>query len=55
MHVKENNLITPEARSFFRTVRKEEELDETMFDIWKNELQNNLPGFWESMNHARRR
>ena len=49
MHLKEDNIITPEARSFFKNIKREEELDDSTFDMWKLELQKDLPTFWESM------
>jgi hypothetical protein len=41
--------------SFFSNFKKEEELDETTFKLWKNELQNQLPDFWEQINNIRKR
>lgn len=42
--------LTSETRNFFRNFKKEEEIDDSTFDQWKNELQKDLPEFWESMN-----
>jgi len=37
-------------RGFFRNIIGENgELDEITFDIWKDELQKELPSFWEDM------
>ncbi len=50
MHVEKNNDMIPKSRtSFFRIVKREEELDESTFNMWKSELEKDLPGFWESM------
>jgi len=50
MHLKGENIVTPEARSFLKSLKREEELDESTFIMWKSELQKDLPTFWESMN-----
>ena len=42
--------LTPETRSFFRNLKREEEIDEATFDQWKVELQKDLPEFWTSLN-----
>ena len=34
---------------FFRNGKKEGEIDESTFTVWKSELQKELPSFWESM------
>ena len=47
--------LTPESRSFFRTIKKETEIDDKTFYMWKNELQRDLPAFWESMNGVRQK
>ena len=40
-----------ETRSkFFMNIRREEGIDEFTFDMWKLELQRELPVFWEMMN-----
>ena len=50
MHVKNNNDMIQEPRTgFFRNGKKDGERDEYTFNMWKSELQNNLPPFWESM------
>ena len=37
-------------RGFFRNIIGDDgELDEITFDIWKDELQKELPSFWEDM------
>jgi len=34
---------------FFRNGKREGEIDDPTFTIWKTELQKELPSFWESM------
>ena len=34
---------------FFRNGKKEGEIDDSTFTVWKSELQKELPSFWESM------
>ena len=47
---KDNEGMLMENRTkFFRNGRREGEIDETTFTIWKTELQKELPSFWESM------
>lgn len=53
--MKNDNIITPEARSFLKNIRCQEDIDESTFNMWKSELQKDLPIFWESMNGARKR
>ena len=55
MHLKKDNIITPEARSFLRSIKREGKIDDHTFDIWKSELQKDLPDFWESMSENRRK
>lgn len=56
MRLKENSKKTKEAhKTFFKGLRKEGDLDESTFDIWKSELQKDLPTFWESMTDSRRK
>lgn len=55
MHVKEDNILQNTRNRFFGTIRKEEELDETKFDVWKTELEKELSSFWESMPGTRKR
>jgi len=43
-------VLQEEKYVFFKNQRKEVELDEGTFSMWKSELQNNLPQFWEAMN-----
>lgn len=42
--------LTPETRSFFRSLKRREEIDDVTFDLWKIELQKDLPEFWTSLN-----
>ena len=56
MHLNRNNGFSDEVRTgFFRSIRREEELDENTFSQWKAELQNNLPAFWEEMSETFKR
>ncbi len=55
MQLKEENIISPEARSFLRSIKRKGEIDDHTFDMWKSELQKDLPDFWESMSGSRRR
>ena len=41
--------LTPESRSFFKNLKKEEKIDDITFYKWKTELEKDLPQFWESM------
>lgn len=34
---------------FFKNIKSEGDIDENTFNIWKSELQKELPSFWESM------
>ena len=40
-------MVEEEEKSFFRN---DIELDDAAFNIWKEELEKELPSFWESMN-----
>ena len=42
--------ITPETRSFFRNLKREEEVDDPNFDQWTTGLKKDLPEFWTSFN-----
>jgi len=54
--LKQSNVIIKESRtSFLRSYKKEEILDDKTFNFWKNELQKELPTFWESMNNSPKR
>ena len=56
MHMKNMSELSDNSRdSFFSNFKKEEELDETTFKVWKNELKNQLPTFWEQINNIRKR
>ena len=56
MHMKKFNNISGDYRTFFfNSIRKEEELDESTFNIWKTELQKELPTFWEEMTSRQKR
>ena len=50
----EKSILIQEPRtSFFGIIKREEELDESTFNVWKSELQKELPVFWEEMNSKR--
>ena len=52
----EKSILIQEPRtSFFGIIKREEELDESTFNVWKSELQKELPVFWEEMNSKRPR
>ncbi len=52
----ERSILIQEPRtSLFGIIKKEEDLDESTFDFWKEELQKELPAFWEEMNRTRLR
>ena len=48
----ERSILIQEPRtSFFGIIKKDtEELDDSTFNVWKSELQKELPSFWEEMN-----
>lgn len=46
----EDEGLTPEARRFFRNLKREEEIDDSTFNEWKIELEKDLPEFWKTMN-----
>jgi hypothetical protein len=51
MYLNKKSIIQKTTRNlFFNNYKNKEELEESMFDLWKSELQNNLPEFWESIN-----
>ena len=45
-----NKYITNEKRSNFFNLIKREDLEETIFVNWIDELQKDLPSFWQEMN-----
>ena len=50
MHMEKDNDKGQEFRTnFFRNAKREGELDDSTFNMWKSELEKDLPGFWESM------
>lgn len=50
MYMKNNiDMIQQHRPSFFRTIKREDELDDYKFNMWKLELKKDLPVFWESM------
>jgi len=50
MYTKRNIVSTKETRANFFKNSKEHGLDETTFNMWKSELEKELPSFWESVN-----
>jgi len=50
MYSRKNIVSTNDARVNFIKNNKDIELDDSTFNMWKNELEKELPGFWESMN-----
>ena len=51
MYLVKGNIILQESRTiFFRNAGRNGNIDENMFNMWKVELQKELPSFWESMN-----
>jgi hypothetical protein len=51
MYLNKKDTIHKKTRGkFFNNFKKEEELDDTAFNLWKSELQNSLPEFWQSIN-----
>lgn len=43
--------LTPETRRFFSNLKKDDnDIDEAEFDLWKTELQKDLPEFWTTLN-----
>ena len=50
----ERSILIQEPRtSFFGIIKREEDLDEPTFDLWKSELEKELPSFWQEMNRTR--
>ena len=48
--MRERSLMLQESRTiFFNNSKKEVEVDESTFNMWKSELKKELPSFWESM------
>lgn len=52
MHMKDDNIVTLEARGFLKRIKINEDIDESTFDMWKSELQKDLPIFWETITGA---
>ena len=56
MHLKRNIEKKQDINaSFLRNNKQGTELDDSTFNMWKSELQKELPSFWESMSTFRRR
>jgi hypothetical protein len=49
MYLNEKNIIQKKTRNIFNSFKKEDELDESTFDLWKTGLQKELPDFWEKI------
>ena len=48
--MKEFKGMPKETRNrFFTNIRREEDYNDYMFNIWKSELKKELPNFWESI------
>jgi hypothetical protein len=48
MHLSEYQIISKENDEVF--LKKETEVDDDTFFMWKMELKKELPNFWEKMN-----
>ena len=48
-------MSTKDTQANFFKNSKDMELDDSTFNMWKSELQKELPTFWESMSDFRRR
>ena len=55
MHLKGDIKDTGDIHTEFFKDTKAIELDDSTFNSWKSELKKELPAFWESMTHFRRR
>ena len=55
MYSRKNIVSTKDARANFFKNSNDKELDEFTFNMWKSELEKELPNFWESMSELRRR
>ena len=54
-YMRGKNLISEEASTVLLfEEKKESQIDDRTFDIWKSELQKELPSFWEEMIHRPR-
>jgi len=49
MYTKKNIVSTNDARASSFKNSKEVDLDDSTFNIWKTELEKELPNFWDSM------
>jgi len=46
--------MSQEVRTnFFKNIKKEGDIDDVTFGVWKSELQKELPSFWESMQYKK--
>ncbi len=55
MYVNQIEGMPKETRTtFFRSITSDHDIDEQMFSMWKQELQKELPSFWEEMTHRKR-
>ncbi len=46
--LRNDNEIRRYNHKLFKSVRASEGIDDTTFNVWKTELQRELPSFWES-------
>jgi len=53
--MKSDNVLENTRNGFFKNIRKEEDLDDFTFNMWKTELQKELPSFWEAMTELQRK
>lgn len=53
MHLRGRNIVPGGASTVLLYKHKNEvEIDDHTFDMWKTELQKELPEFWESMTNT---
>jgi len=52
MHLKKNHIFSGELHTILIKDADKEELDDPTFNLWKLNLQKELPIFWESMDET---
>ena len=53
MHMRNKNPYNQDPKpSIFRSLMRNEEMDESTFNVWKDELLKELPSFWEEINEG---
>ncbi len=56
MCLSKKNKISKNTRNrIINSLKREDELDEFTFDLWKNELKRDLPNFWESIGDLKKK